>query len=107
MKFKAGTTIDRAGEWRGADGLPLPFAPSESLRCQIRDDGGDLACEIVATIDPDQTTNPGKFRLSAVPSVTAALAPGHYLADLVVEDLGGARRASATFDVEILARVTQ
>ena len=100
--FKQGDTFALACVYKEND------APASlvgfTIKSQIRDSSGVLVAELVATIDPDQDANKGKFSLTFSPT-------DEWPVDACVCDIeyttGGVKNSTETFIVPVEADVTR
>ena len=104
--FKRGDTFALSGVFR-QNGVAMQLA-TQSIRSQLRTSTGQLVATLTASIDPDQTVNPGRFYLAlADPSLSATFpAPANLYCDVEVHD-GGMVRSTETFVVPVVPDISQ
>ena len=104
--FKRGDTFALSGVYR-INGVATPLS-SQTVRSQLRTSVGALVANLSATLDPDQTVNPGRFYLSLVdPALSASFpAPANLYCDVEVRD-GDMVRSTDTFIVPVVPDVSR
>ena len=104
--FKRGDTFALSGVFR-VNGVATPLS-SQTVRSQLRTSVGALIANLSATLDPDQTVNPGRFYLSLVdPALSASFpAPANLYCDVEVRD-GDMVRSTETFIVPVVPDVSR
>lgn len=104
--FKRGDTFALSGVYR-INGVATTLS-SQTIRSQLRTSVGALVANLSATLDPDQTVNPGRFYLSLVdPALSASFpAPANLYCDVEVCD-GGVVRSTETFIVPVTPDVSR
>lgn len=86
--FKRGDTFMLGCTYK-VNGRPTAIT-TQTFKSQLRSSDGTLVASLVATIDPNQTLNPGKFYLApADQSVTKTwTAPDTFITDIEISDGG-------------------
>lgn len=104
--FKRGDTFALSGVYR-VDGAAVALT-TQTIHSQLRSSVGTLVANLVATLDPDQTLNPGRFYLSlADPAQSASFpAPANLYCDVEIHD-GGTVRSTETFIVPVVPDVSR
>jgi hypothetical protein len=104
--FKRGDTFALSGVFR-QNGVAMQLS-TQSIRSQLRTSTGQLVATLAASIDPDQTVNPGRFYLAlSDPSLSANFpAPANLYCDVEVHD-GGMVRSTETFVVPVVPDISQ
>ena len=104
--FKRGDTFALSGVYR-VNGVASQLS-SQTIRSQLRTSVGGLVANLVATIDADQTLNPGRFYLALVDPAQSETfpAPANLYCDVEVHD-GALVRSTETFIVPVVPDVSQ
>ena len=104
--FKRGDTFGLSGVYR-LNGIAVALH-SQLIRSQLRTSVGALVAELVALIDPDQISHPGRFHLSlADPARSSTFpAPAKLYCDIEVHE-GGVIRSTETFIIPVIPDVSQ
>ena len=104
--FKRGDSFALSGVYR-QNGIAVALS-TQSIYSQLRTSVGALVANLVATIDADQTVNPGRFYLALAAPAQSALfpAPANLYCDIEIHD-GGMVRSTDTFLVPVVPDVSQ
>ncbi|WP_027853858.1 hypothetical protein [Marinobacterium litorale] len=107
--FKTGDTFALSGTY-GIGDTPDDAVPQDltdyTIRGQIRTRNGTLVADLVATIDPDQVANTGKYTLAPSNPDTSGWAIGYHNIDLEFS-VGGVVTSTPTFVLQVEEDVTK
>ena len=108
IEHKRGTTLSYTAQLSDEDTGAGVDLTGSTVKAELRSRAGlALAATAVVTVDPDQTTHPGRFTLEVDATTTEGWTAGDVLlTDVRIVESGGAVRTTATVAISVVERVT-